>query len=415
MANLNYDTLRSALSPGFAALRLRQRLLPAGGPGAKVFPPTFEGGHYCWERRRISPEASAVDCVLLASVADQANRQEEALEQHVQDGLVKLPLLRVGFKDFPEIGDVSTLRAPHRVFDAILRDSQLNGTPFFQSDTYKSLARASIRDATALFAHCPTALVYGAWDSTGSAGGLGNKFARALTTEIVGFNAEWGHTRGGVRFDPLGASSRVKISKPKDKNKVHEWQIVGIVTDADKTLAEEQSPSSVNHSNILITPKASTERSIRVGDNLFRERVPVGGGVTIDHAMQTVVLSLAQLRRLRFPLEGRNAPERDMAARACLTALGLLGIATTREYGYALRSRCDLVCDGFAPLELVASNGETTDFELDAESALKMFNESVDAARSAGLPWEDKPIELEPLPKLVDLVRKSRLAERGSE
>jgi CRISPR-associated protein Csb1 len=34
-----------------AAIRLRQRLLPEGGPGDKVFPPTFAGGVYCWETR----------------------------------------------------------------------------------------------------------------------------------------------------------------------------------------------------------------------------------------------------------------------------------------------------------------------------------------------------------------------------
>ena len=55
-----------------AAIRLRQRLQPEGGAGDKVFPPTFNGGVYCWEQRRIGD--ATVQCVLLDSVAAQANR-----------------------------------------------------------------------------------------------------------------------------------------------------------------------------------------------------------------------------------------------------------------------------------------------------------------------------------------------------
>jgi len=410
---LSYAEIRKSIQPGYAAFRLRQRLLPAGGPGSKVFPPTFEGGYYCWERRRLEPDQPSVECVLLASVADQANRQEEALEEEAAGG-IPIPMLRVRFDEFPEIGTVSTLRAPHRVFDAILRDSQLDGEPFFKTELYKSFARSSQRDATALFGYCPSALLYGAWDSTGSAGGLGNKFARAVTAEIVGFNAEWGHTQGGVRVDPLGASRRVKISKPKDKNKVHEWSIVGVET-TDKPLSEEQSPSSVNHGNILISAKGRVDRVYRSGDALVTERVSLGGGVTIDYALQTAVLSLAQLRRLRFPIKGQVSTEADMAARACLAALGLLGLAAVRETGYALRSRCDLVCDGLAAVERVASDGTVESLDLDLPSARQAYSEAVEAARAADLPWCDAPIDLTPQQKLVDLVRLSRLAERGAE
>ncbi len=46
-------------------------------------------------------------------------------------------------------------------------------------------------------------LVFGAWDSTGAAGGLGNKFARASASEIVGVKAVYG-VRTASRLDPLG-------------------------------------------------------------------------------------------------------------------------------------------------------------------------------------------------------------------
>jgi CRISPR-associated protein Csb1 len=205
-----------------AAIRLRQRLLPEGGPGDKVFPPTFAGGVYCWETRRI--EGSAVPCVLLDSVASQANRLEEALAEAVDRNLIDLPRLVVQFDGgLANVGKISTLAAPHRVFDAIFRDSTLDGKPFFKSPLYLKLTACNVRNATDLFAYAPTALLFGCWDSTGAAGGLGNKFARAVTSEIVGINAEWGATRGGIRQDPLNISSDVEISIDDSGD----WSVVG--------------------------------------------------------------------------------------------------------------------------------------------------------------------------------------------
>src|SRR5574337_578561 len=109
-----------------AAIRIRQRLLPEGGAGDKIFPPTFAGGYYCWENRRI--EGRNVPCVLLDSVASQANRLEEALADTVAERGTEVPRLIVKFdSDLADVGEISTLAAPHRIFDAILRDSTLNG------------------------------------------------------------------------------------------------------------------------------------------------------------------------------------------------------------------------------------------------------------------------------------------------
>ena len=78
------------------------------------------------------------------------------------------------------MGRVTSLTAPHRIADALLRDSLLNGELFRLSDIGKSFADASTKNATALFKVCPTGLVFGLWDSTGPKGGLGAKFQRAL-------------------------------------------------------------------------------------------------------------------------------------------------------------------------------------------------------------------------------------------
>src|SRR5690606_9292030 len=105
---LTYDILSRAVSGGAAAVRARTRLQPAGGTGDKVFPPTFgdsisvtlpDGSQhrtrYSVEIRRI--DGVAVPCVLLDSVASQANRYEEALQRGWDDGLIRFPLVRVDF------------------------------------------------------------------------------------------------------------------------------------------------------------------------------------------------------------------------------------------------------------------------------------------------------------------------------
>jgi CRISPR-associated protein GSU0053 (Cas_GSU0053) len=76
------------------------------------------------------------------------------------------------------ITQITSLDAPHRVYDAILRDSQLDGKPFMDSDQGPRLAKAKPEDASALLEISPTALLFGAWHSTGEGGGVGAKFAR---------------------------------------------------------------------------------------------------------------------------------------------------------------------------------------------------------------------------------------------
>ena len=62
----------------------------------------------------------------------------------------------------------------------------------------------------------------------------------------------------------------------------------------------------------------------------------LAGGVTIDHAEHTVVLSLAALRRLGFTEGGPQA-------RVVLAALGLVAVLAGESRGHDLRSRCLLV------------------------------------------------------------------------
>jgi len=229
------NTLQESVRTG-AAARCRATLQPAAGEGAKVFPPTYAGSVYATEKRRIPGHDEPVDCVLLDSVQSQANRMEEALQQAIDSNRFKnasiaLPLIEVDFDPFwdPEekdselgddmrllepVGKISSLQAPHRIADAILRDSVVaedgndKDKPFRAKNeknesTYgQKLRRVTANDATGLFELCPTALLFGMWDSTGPKGGLGVKFERAIVSEIVGINASSG-VRGSSRLDPL--------------------------------------------------------------------------------------------------------------------------------------------------------------------------------------------------------------------
>ena len=201
MDTLNLDHIREAVAGNAAAFRSVTEYQPAGGPGDKIFPPTYEGGAYATEPRYIDGEE--VLCVLLDSVQSQANRMEQVLEEEWEAGRADLPVITVDFTgvDLPKPFRVSSLEAPHRIADALLRDSELDGVMFRQSDIGKRLDNLDARNATSLFELCPTALVFGMWDSTGPRGGLGVKFQRALVSEILGLHAKQGR-RTSSRIDP---------------------------------------------------------------------------------------------------------------------------------------------------------------------------------------------------------------------
>ncbi|MEO2089489.1 MAG: type I-U CRISPR-associated RAMP protein Csb1/Cas7u, partial [Gemmataceae bacterium] len=497
---LDYEQLRNAVcgtdkSPAAAAIRLRAKLQPAGGRGTKVFPPTYAGGVYATEKRRIGERV--VECVLLDSVQSQANRLEQALLQAYRDGKLSFPLLSVEFPaDLPDIGSVTTLDAPHRIFDAILRDSEVavNGqdmpTPFRsqlkaegKKDTSKisaegeAISKANVRNATPLFELCPTALIFGAWDSTGAAGGLGNKFARALVSEIVGVGAVYG-VRTASRIDPLGITggkifedvngdwtpnddnNTKKVKVKRDKEEVEE----PVPFARKKSSDDAGKPSEINHSNVTpdivryakadsntpdilrgrevnINYSVSTEEGqvaqrglFRTGDTSIREKFPRPGGATVEYAEQTTVLSLAALRRLRFPApqttstdnnpeqvkqdgpEGINEAsaeakpieidlekakqerklraEVDFEARTVLAALALAAVAHQIDPpDYFLRSNCQLVLKSDPVFKIVFSASRTEKFTLTAPQADAIFEKAVRAWKAA---WKAAYAPMEP-------------------
>ncbi|MDE3156902.1 MAG: type I-U CRISPR-associated protein Cas7 [Acidobacteriota bacterium] len=426
---LTYQLLRDAVGGAAAAFRARLTLQPAGGPGDKVFPPTYAGAVYATEKRRLPGHGEPVECVLLDSVQSQANRMEEALQQAVDDGRIALPVIEVDFTPyFPgdsqmedmrlldPVGKIGSLQAPHRIADAILRDSLLDGQRFRDSQVGRQLDRVSLRNATPLFELCPTALLFGMWDSTGPKGGLGVKFERAMVGEIVGVDATYG-LRTASRVDPIirknpplyetksgkwtALQSEALRQGPKDEPKEYPKKL-------SKLNLGSVTPDFVRYSSKSITPenRETVDVMLQDGDYIKGGRVSPGG-VTISHAEQTLVISLPAVRRLRFPVDEQHSRERDVAGRTVLAALGLLAAALADEAGLDLRSRCLLYPEQDLTWELL-DRRKGGGFTLPADQAIDVFKEAVQAAKAAGLPWRDAPVVLTPSEQLVKLVVKSQ-------
>jgi CRISPR-associated protein Csb1 len=388
---LTFDSLRTALANSAAAFRLTLKL-EAISP--KVFPPTYEGGKYATEERIIGGQR--LPCVLLDSVPSQANRMEAALQEAWMADEIELPVVSSDFAavENPGVPKVTSLQAPHRIVDAILRDSNLadgkKTSKFRESEIGKQLDQLSTAYATPLLKHAPHCLVFGMWDSTGPRGGSGVKFARAIVSEIIGVNAVAG-VKTSSRLDPL--SIRVN-SGVLYAAKGGGWTLneADAVKEKGKPvrLGKDGKPSEANHGNV--TPSTSD------------------GGFTIDYAEQTTVLSLPALRRLRFPSKPgeKSSPEADMAARTYLAALGLLGATLAIEAGYDLRSRCILRAKDAIIWSLLGKPGDAdSSFTMDKADAIKLYAEALAAVKKAKLPIQLEEILLTPSEGLVTLVKKS--------
>lgn len=422
------DAVKSA-----AAFRCRTKLQPDGGDGGKVFPPTYAGGVYAVEDRRI--DGRVVRCVLLDSVQSQANRMEEVLQDAFlpnwrdlptdgNDPLCDLPVLAVQVENH---GWVTSLTAPHRIHDAILRDSNLNGTRFRESDIGQAVVRARVWDATTFYRYCPTVLLFGTWDSTAGEGLDSAKIPRAVVSEIIGVDITAGVRTGG-RLDPLGIEKQTIYYRKKEQ---HNWRF----DEAEGYTKGD--PADINHGNIppdMARFKNPDDKLRRLPDILesnpvklqydvtardgqlrshtalegetvrIRDGAVKPGGVTMDYALHTWTLSLTQLRRLRFPVDGNHDNERNEAARTVLAALALYALALQRERGYWLRSRCELIPPDGIQLEIVG--GPDAD-PATVGTAERVRKELLDPAYQKALDWEQRVIRLTPTEQLAELVRRS--------
>lgn len=393
---LSLKDLQAAVSGSAAAFRSITTLQPVEGVGGKVFPATYSGGVYATEKRRVEGDKN-VDCVLLDSVQSQSNRAEEALKHAIENGKIALPLIEVDFSkaniDLQKpIEKLTTLDVPHRLADAILRDSLVaDGVRFSQSSYAKKWGRSNLWNATAIYELCPTALVFGMWGSPLKPGGLGAKFERAYVSEIVAVDVvsnrdneeersregrkDLVDKRAGFRIDPLEVRAGVLSKQNADGS----FEVgTGKVR-----------PSELNHGNILFE-----------SGNV---------GVRCKFAEQTTVISLGALRKLRFPVGEKEDSEINDAGRTVLAAIGLCAGVMAAESGTSLRSRCSLWPTADREWELLDKPGtKPRTFRVDGAQAVTLLGEAVKAAESLGLAWMKEKLTLTPSDELVKLVKQSQ-------
>jgi CRISPR-associated protein Csb1 len=437
------DLIRKAVGEG-VAIRAVNKLLPAEGEGGKVMPPTFSERQYAWEDRERS-------VILLDSVASHANRQELLLGRDWQ--ALQLPLVRLRLPG----QEITSYQASHRLFDALFRDALLNQRPFRPplrapapetstpaatageggsqpaaavaqprsgrsrgrqvsarrgelpamevSEEGRLLEESTLEYATPLYQLGPHCLVYGCWDSTGSAGGLGAKFSRAVESRVTGHNARLLQgTRG-----KLDAAKMPSFPTYHDRNTLS-WTVNW--DDAFKNEGGEPQPfpfgeklSEINHSSV--TP--DLKKIKRDGKPVTIE---VRGGVTIDHAYQRWVLSIPALRALSFP-ERKGGPaedQRDTAARTVLALLGLCGLSRLWDEGLWFRSGCTLAFDGEPQIEVVYGRGKNPEkLSITTEQVDEAYLLAVaEAGDKFGLRMRGEPIDLDPASNLLEAYLRSR-------
>lgn len=311
-----YSIVRQAVIDA-SGISVNARLSALDG-GSLVLPPTYADAPH--RHNMTEPGVDHVAAwVSIDSPASFANRVEEKL---VRAGLGLDPL-RVQVAGTT----LSTMQMPHRAYDAILRDSLLEGELFPKTRIGKAITAASARDASALLQYDPSVLLFGGWDSTriGKKANDGNKWPAALSVEIYGENAVL-VKRAGNRVDPLRIEG-------DGQNLVEEadgsWRLAETEKDEElpakgkatrNVFPRRVKPSELNHGNALsLEPK----------------------GVLVERILLSGALSLTRLRRYAF---GGNG-ESDVDARTLLALMGVYGIAATIEDGLDLRRDCELVAD----------------------------------------------------------------------
>lgn len=367
-------------------LRIVVNLKPANADGL-VYPPTYDQGQHIFRPAWVDGEAR--DAVLLDSVQSQANRIEIALLEACREG-------RLAYPDIELIVDAeagrevySVLELSHRIYDAALRFTKVEGTPFIESPIGTAVYAARTDAASALFTHAPITMALGGWDSHGGGGPLVAKLPRLITSEIVGLDAKPAQ-RGAVKFDPMDIR--------RDAGPLYQSKDAGRRFETEKKLgvakAKERKPSEIGLGNV---PN-------------FEDR-----GAVITEAIQTSLLSCTATRRLRFEKEDKTYDDaRDKAGRTATLALGLYGLLAQMETGYYLRSGCDLIPVRTPRLEVIGRSLEDVDtLEVSAPEALEALNQSLAAAAEVGLSWCTEKIEAKADERLVTLVERSRTATAG--
>ncbi|RIZ56023.1 type I-U CRISPR-associated RAMP protein Csb1/Cas7u [Vibrio sp. PID23_8] len=268
--------------------------------------------------------------------------------------------------------ELSAMELPHRIYDAILRDSNLEGTPWRESEIGQELLSSDKKDATALYKYAPSTILLGGWDSHGGDAVQGVKLARAVACEIWAGPGTAGNHKA-QRIDPLLI--------PRNAEKYY-------LIDGALSLAENQDdkhakkPSELGHGDI---PASSSK-------GVFVEQINFNGHI-----------SVTRLNRYQFPDEnGDITPERNQAAVNVLVEVAKLGISRVLD-SLDLRSGCDLYTES-RQCELIYADGTKEAIEL--SSSTDALESAIEIAKEKGLVFSEKPVKLTANEKLENLANR---------
>jgi len=356
-----YDALASATQHA-SAITLRANLIPANSlpDDGKFFvlPPTYaEIGHLASPIR----EDGTHQYILIESTQSWANRLEELLDRSE---------VGVGALQVSAAGRVLSVNAlPHRIFDALLRDSELAGLPFRATPLGMSLTEARSDSATALLENAPGTLLFGAWDSFAGAKMGAAKWPAALSGQIMGFDALQ-TKKAGIRIDPMNIA-RDAVTGFKSESRAEGW-----------TMDEAKAVKSANGQPVTV------DRASEIGHGHIPAALATKGAWVNSIELRSS-LSLTRLRRYHFPVNGAITPAADAAAQTYLAALGLWLMHTRLVAGLELRAGAEL--DAIqADFVIRTPLQADTSLPVTPKSTNEALRQALDAAKTAGFKFAQR-------------------------
>jgi CRISPR-associated protein Csb1 len=370
--NLTYQTLQSAVADALAFSFLGHfQPSEANSPPYRVVPPTYAPPRKGDPPQYLTTETGEVRLDLPQSFA---NRLEEVI---ASENLT--PSFNI--VDGHGVVRINSRQLPHRVFDAAMRDSNLEGQPFFKSPLGASLRAARPTTATALFRHAPETLLFGVWDSHAGGGNQVLRMARVFGT--------------GCKLRPGGAMKSDPLNITQDAGKLYldanfQLTLDPKQADKDKNVEGKTKASIIGHGSI---PAKNAKDGVDVEDIILQGAIHLG-----------------VLRKYRFPVDNGKAPEEtDVAVRTALLAMGIWAVQSVATRGMWLRSGCDLVYQDLTWL-LRYGGGKDEAFEVSLATARKVLDEALAALAGHNLNWENTPITLKANKELLKAIEISSTA-----
>jgi CRISPR-associated protein Csb1 len=341
------------------AIAVKANLVSVTG-SKHIYPATFANvGHNLVGQDQKSHTAKAVQ---VDSVGSFANRIEQELAVM---GILPEITTQVGERL------ISIHELPHRAYDAVLRDSLLDGQPWRSSPIGRAVLGSTPDNATALYTYAPLTLLLGGWDSHGGDAGRGARIARSVACEIWGYEVLTARHLT-QRIDPLA------ITLDSEPHALIDGILIRVAEGANGVR-----PSELGHGDV----PGDAQKGV------FVERIELTGAI-----------SLARLNRYHFPDDqGVVNDKRDVAARQALAKIALAGILAVMDK-LDLRSGCELVTTS---REILIVNADGSKTPLEVLNPKEGMQSAIAEAAAQGLAFSS-PV------RLVAGDALARLAQRGA-